>query len=412
MKAYENTLQWMYDRLPMYQRKGAIAYRPGLDAISHWAEYLGNPHRQFKSIHVAGTNGKGSTTHMMASVLQTAGYNTGLYTSPHLLDFRERIKVNGLMIPKEKVVQFIETHRAYIETHQLSFFEMTVGMAFAYFAEKKVDYGVIEVGMGGRLDATNIITPKLSVITNIALDHTQFLGSTRAEIAGEKAGIIKSGIPVVVGEEDLETKNVFLKKAAAVGAPIYFAKPIEEIWPSDLTGQYQKLNSATVVSALHVLKDEKINDSIIKKGLLQVKRQTHLMGRWQKVGESPEIILDVGHNEAGLKALALHLETITYQKLHLVMGFVKERDVALLLSIFSQNANFYLSCPKIDRGLAVVDLKNALKESSLNIHYFNSLEKAFQTAKSRALPKDLILVCGSTFVVAEILESLKIIKAE
>ena len=412
MTSYTRTLDWMYAQLPMYQRKGAAAYRPGLDAVSLWDDYLGNPHKAYKTIHVGGTNGKGSTTHIMASILQTAGYKTGIYTSPHLLDFRERIKVNGKMISKAEVVDFIDQHKPYIENHQLSFFEMTVGMALTYFAMKEVDYAVIEVGLGGRLDATNIITPAVSVITNIALDHTQFLGTTRVAIAGEKAGIIKKGVPVVLGENDEETKPVFEKKAKEEEAPHVYALPYDEQWKTDLLGTYQRQNIATAVTALGQLQDNKITPLILQKGLTQVKKQTQLMGRWQEVGNTPKVVLDVGHNPAGIRVLVTHLKTLSYSHLHLVMGFVKERDVNAVLDLLPQTANFYFSTPLIDRGLSLTELKATLKKSPLHLSYFESLPLAFEEAKRKAEKKDLILVCGSTFAVSEILAHIKIIKDE
>lgn len=412
MTNYTSTLDWMYAQLPMYQRKGAAAYRPGLEAVSLWDNYLGNPHKSYKSIHVGGTNGKGSTTHIIASVLQSAGFKTGIYSSPHLLDFRERIKVNGKMISKSEVVEFIDQHKTYIENHQLSFFEMTVGMALTYFSMKKVDYAVIEVGLGGRLDATNIITPVESVITNIALDHMQFLGTTRIAIAAEKAGIIKKGVPVILGENDDETKPVFEAKANDVKASIVYALPYNNEWKTDLLGRYQQQNVATAITALTQLKENKITPSIIQKGLTQVIKQTHFMGRWQEVENAPKVVLDVGHNPAGIKVLVDNLKTLEYSQLHLVMGFVKDRDVNSIIELLPKTAKFYLSTPQIDRGLPLKELKETLKKSSLHLSYFQNIVFAYEDAKLKAEKSDLILVCGSTFVVSEILDHLKIIKEE
>ena len=298
--SYQEILQWMFSKLPMYQRKGAAAYRPGLDAMLALDNHLGLPHKSFKCIHVAGTNGKGSTSHMLASVLQQAGYKVGLYTSPHLLDFRERIKVNGSMIPEQKVVDFVSIHKPYFEAQRLSFFEMTVGMAFSYFKQERVDYAIIEVGLGGRLDATNIITPILSVITNIGLDHTQFLGTTRPKIAREKAGIIKNGVPVVIGEKDAETEDIFSEIAIKKKSSLLFVKTQLSKYLTDLKGSYQQLNVQTVIAALGFLSIKNITPDIIQKGLLNVVLNTQLSGRWQILNTSPKIIADVGHNKEGL----------------------------------------------------------------------------------------------------------------
>ncbi|MEO2100054.1 MAG: Mur ligase family protein, partial [Flavobacteriaceae bacterium] len=290
----------MFSQLPMYQRKGAVAYRPDLTAMQKLDQYLETPHKAFKSIHIAGTNGKGSTAHMIASVLQTAGYKTALYTSPHLLDFRERIKVDGEMISKKDVVEFINAHKDYFESQRLSFFEMTVGLAFWYFKREQVDFAIIEVGLGGRLDATNIITPELSVITNIGLDHTQFLGNTHAEIAVEKAGIIKLGIPVVIGEKDKRTLAIFESIAKTKRAPLYFAENTPSIFSSDLKGKYQAKNIQTAISALNQLSLLNVDNETLKKGLSTVVFNTNLMGRWQTLSSNPDIILDVAHNKEGL----------------------------------------------------------------------------------------------------------------
>ena len=404
--SYQEILQWMFSKLPMYQRKGAAAYRPGLDAMLALDNYLGLPHKSFKCIHVAGTNGKGSTSHMLASVLQQAGYKVGLYTSPHLLDFRERIKVNGSMIPEQKVVDFVSIHKPYFEAQRLSFFEMTVGMAFSYFKQERVDYAIIEVGLGGRLDATNIITPILSVITNIGLDHTQFLGTTRPKIAREKAGIIKNRVPVVIGEKDAETEDIFSEIAIEKQAPLFFVKTLLSKYLTDLKGSYQQLNIQTVISALGFLSIKKITPDIIQKGLLNVVLNTQLSGRWQILNTSPKIIADVGHNKEGLFFLSKQLQEESFKKLHIIMGFVKGRKISSLLSLFPEDASYYLSCPNLERGLPVKELKNSLISEKRSIQYYNSLSLAYEATLKQAGGKDLIFICGSTFVVAEILSYL------
>ena len=404
--SYQETLQWMFSKLPMYQRKGAAAYRPGLDAMLALDSYLGLPHKSFKCIHVAGTNGKGSTSHMLASVLQQAGYKVGLYTSPHLLDFRERIKVNGSMIPEQNVVDFVSIHKSYFKVKYLSFFEMTVGMAFSYFKQERVDYAVIEVGLGGRLDATNIITPILSLITNIGLDHTQFLGTTRSKIAREKAGIIKNGVPVVVGEKDAETEDIFNEIAIEKKSPLLFAETISSKYLTDLKGSYQQLNVQTLLGALDFLHLKNLTPGIIQKGLLNVVLNTQLSGRWQVLNTSPKIIADVGHNKEGLLFLSKQLQEESFKKLHIIMGFVKGREISPLVSLFPENASYYLSCPNLERGLPVKELKNNLISEKRSIQFFESLSVAYEATIKAASGKDLIFICGSTFVVAEILSYL------
>ena len=407
MDSYKETLTWMFSRLPMYQRKGAAAYRPGLEAMKKLDKHLGEPHKAFKSIHIAGTNGKGSTAHMLASVIQTAGYKTGLYTSPHLLDFRERMKVNGFEISKEDVVKFINTHKNYFEEEQLSFFEMTVGLAFWYFKKSQVEFAIIEVGLGGRLDATNIITPQLSVITNIGLDHTQFLGNTHVDIAREKAGIIKSKIPVVIGERDNMTEEVFLEVAKTLNAPLYFVKDSFSKFSTDLKGIYQTKNIQTVVLALNYLPQLKLEKKIIQQGLSNVASNTGLMGRWQSINVSPKVILDVAHNKEGLNMITEQLMSMVYENLHLVMGFIQGRNVVELLELFPQDAYYYLSSPNLERAIELRELKNQLKYSTLQITYSKTVSKAYEIALLKAKSEDLVLVLGSTFVVAEVLELIK-----
>ena len=408
MNSYKETLKWLFSKLPMYQRQGAAAYRSGLDSIKRLDTYLGYPHKSFKSIHIAGTNGKGSTSHMIASVMQTAGYKTGLYTSPHLLDFKERIKVNGEEISSKEVIIFINSNKAYFEKESFTFFEMSVALAFWYFRKVEIDYAVIEVGLGGRLDATNIITPVLSIITNIGLDHTQFLGKTYVKIALEKAGIIKNGIPIIIGEEDIKTKDVFLNKSKKLNAPLHFVKNISINFTSDLKGFYQTKNIQTVVTALNHLPDINLDNSIIKKGLNRVVENTGLMGRWQVIRNSPKVILDIGHNKEALRLISNQLNEISYNKLYLIMGFTKEREINSLLPLFPKEANFYLSSPNVERAMPISIIKASLKSSILKINYFKSISKAYEVALSNSDEDDLVLVTGSTFVVADLLKYLKI----
>ena len=403
MSYYQDTLKWMFSRLPFYQRKGAAAYRPGLDSMNSLDLHLGHPHKSYKTIHIAGTNGKGSTSHMIASILQTAGYKTGLYTSPHLLDFRERIKINGEMIPESEVTLFIDSHKNYFETQKLSFFEMTVGMAFSYFKKEDVDFAVIEVGLGGRLDATNIIMPILSVITNIGLDHTQFLGTTRPQIAAEKAGIIKNGITVVVGKKDPLTDPIFQEKTLKHRASLIYAEDTSFEYKSDLKGAYQKENIKTATVAIKQLSLNGINKEIIQKGLKSVITNTNLLGRWQLIYKQPRVIFDVGHNKEGLYYICKHLRTLKYKNLHLVMGFVIGRDVKELISLFPSKSKFYLSAPDLDRAFPIENLKLNLSDSPFDINYFESIPLAYKKALNIITKNDLLLVCGSTFVVAEVL---------
>ena len=408
MDTYKETLKWMFSKLPMYQRQGAAAYRSGLDKIKLLDLYLGHPHKNFKSIHIAGTNGKGSTSHIIASILQTAGYKTGLYTSPHLLDFKERIKVNGKEISPEEVMIFINSNKPYFEKENFTFFEMSVALAFWYFSKVNVDYAIIEVGLGGRLDATNIITPVLSIITNIGLDHTQFLGKTHQKIALEKAGIIKNRVPIIIGEKDIKTEKIFKDVSRKSKAPLYFAKKTTKYFASDLKGFYQKKNIQTVITALNQLPSFNLDNSIIKKGLKRVVDNTGLKGRWQVLQNSPKVILDVGHNKEALRSIARQINEISYNKLYLVMGFIKEREVDSLLSLFPKEASFYLSSPNIERAMPLPILKKLLKHLDLKINYFKSIPIAYQTAISNSDTDDLIFVTGSTFVVADILEYLEI----
>lgn len=390
----------------MYQRQGASAYRKDLTNTLLLTEYLGNPHKNVKTIHVAGTNGKGSTSNMLASVLQEAGYKVGLYTSPHLRDFRERIKINGEDITEEYVITFFGKHKAFFEEHDLSFFEMTVGLAFEYFDTQKVDVAIIEVGMGGRLDSTNIITPLVSVITNIGLDHTQFLGNTLAEIASEKAGIIKKNIPVIIGEYTAETRPVFENKAKENESEIYFASDLIQQTPlSDLVGVYQEKNKKTVLQTLKVLQSKKhfsISETSIRDGFLNVAKNTGFMGRWQVLQHNPKVICDTAHNKHGLEIVLDQLLKENYTNLHIVLGAVNDKDLDSVLPLFPKNAIYYFCKPDVPRGLEADVLQQKAKDFSLFGECYSSVKDAFEQAKKQALPTDVIFVGGSTFVVAEV----------
>lgn len=402
---YPETIAWLFEQLPMYQRIGQAAYKADLVATINLADHLGNPENSFKSIHVAGTNGKGSTSHMLASVFQEAGYKTGLYTSPHLKDFRERIKINGEMISEEIVSEFITTHKGFFESNQLSFFEMTVGLAFDYFRSEQVDIAIVEVGMGGRLDSTNIITPELSVITNIGLDHTQFLGNTLEKVAVEKAGIIKQNVPVLIGESVAETKPVFERIASEKNAPIIFAQDEKFFgYDSDLKGIYQKRNIQTVSSALRILQKNgwNISEENIRKGLSNTIPNTGLMGRWQTLSEKPKVICDTGHNKEGLELVMEQLKTEVYNQLHIVLGVVSDKDLESVLPLFPTDAIYYFCKPNIPRGMDASILAARARGFGLVGEECVSVESAYKSALKKASGKDLIFVGGSTFVVAEV----------
>ncbi|MCC9061885.1 bifunctional folylpolyglutamate synthase/dihydrofolate synthase [Flavobacterium piscisymbiosum] len=403
---YQETTNWMFNQLPMYQLQGASAYKEDLTNIKLLAKHLDNPQNRLKCIHVAGTNGKGSTSHMLASVLQEAGYKVGLYTSPHLKDFRERIKINGEEISEDFVCEFVAKHKDFFEANDMSFFEMSVGLAFDYFASEKTDVAIIEVGLGGRLDATNIITPLVSVITNIDLDHTQFLGNTPAAIAGEKAGIIKPNVPVVIGEYTNETQPVFLAKAEENKAPIYFASDlIQEVFPSDLIGDYQFHNKKTLQQTIAILNSQnefKVSNESLKSGLLNVVKNTGLQGRWQQLGENPKIICDTAHNKHGLAVVMNQIQKETFEKLHIVLGVVNDKDLDSILPLFPKNAQYYFCRPDSSRGLDTEILKVGAKKYDLLGEKYDSVAEAFAAAKKNATENDFIYVGGSTFVVAEL----------
>lgn len=403
---YQETINWMFNQLPMYQLQGASAYKKDLTNAYLLANHLRNPEKNLKCIHVAGTNGKGSTSHMLASILEEAGYTVGLYTSPHLKDYRERIKINGIEISEDFVCDFINKNKAFFEANDMSFFEMTVGLAFDYFAKERVDIAIIEVGMGGRLDATNIVTPMVSVITNIALDHTQFLGNTLESIAYEKAGIIKPGIPVVIGEYTEETKPVFLAKAKENNSEIYFAsKLISQNYPSDLIGDYQVHNKKTVLQTIAVInsqKEFKIYETDIKAGLLNVVKNTGLKGRWQKLGEFPKIICDTAHNKNGLEIVMKQIQKEKYDTLHIVLGVVNDKDLDEILPLFPTNAVYYFCKPNIPRGLEATLLQEKALKFNLIGKSYPSVTDAYNTSKNMATKNDFVFVGGSTFVVAEL----------
>jgi len=396
----------MFQQLPMYQRVGAQAFKKDLSRTIKLAKHLGNPHQKFPSVHIAGTNGKGSTSHMLASVLQESGYKVGLYTSPHLKDFRERIKVNGKFIPKKNVVGFINENRDFLTENELSFFEMTVGMAFDHFAREKVEIAVIEVGLGGRLDSTNIITPEVSVITNIGLDHTAFLGDTLAKIASEKAGIIKDNIPVVIGEKQKETTDIFTEKAKQHNSEIYFAEDLKfDKYHTDLKGDYQNKNIKSVLGAVKVLREKgwEIPEDGLRNGLNSVKLHTSLQGRWDILQEKPKVICDTAHNTEGLSLVFKQLKKEKFQHLHIVLGVVNDKDLDKILPLFPTSAIYYFSKPDVPRGLETEILQQKAAKFGLEGSLFNSVSEAYEAALETALDEDLVFVGGSTFTVAEII---------
>jgi len=389
----------------MFQRQGSTAYKKDLTNIKAFCKVLHEPQNSYPSVHVAGTNGKGSTSHMIASVLQTAGYKVGLYTSPHLKDFRERIRINGQPIDETTVIDFIETHQSFLEHQQLSFFELTVGMAFKYFSTQEVDIAVIEVGLGGRLDSTNIIKPLVSVITNIGLDHTQYLGETLKEIAFEKGGIIKRETPVVIGEFQEEVIEVFQDLAKAVDAPIFIAEYlINETFETDLLGVYQLKNIKTAVQCLRLLGQIglEIDMDQVVNGLKNVSQNTGLKGRWQILGENPKVICDTAHNREGLSLVISQVQQENFDNLHIVLGVVNDKDLKDILSLLPKNATYYFCKPDIPRGLSAELLKKEGLAYGLYGDVFQSVAAAYQDATEKAAEDDLIFIGGSTFVVAEL----------
>jgi dihydrofolate synthase / folylpolyglutamate synthase len=424
---YQETLDYLYAQLPMFHRIGAAAYKNTLENTLALDRFWNHPHRKFRTVHVAGTNGKGSVSHSLAAIMQCAGYKTGLYTSPHLVDFRERIRINGAMISEEAVVGFVEQFKRFNENSRLepSFFELTVAMAFDYFAAEQVDVAVVEVGLGGRLDSTNIITPDLSLITNISFDHTNLLGNTLSAIAGEKAGIIKPGIPVLIGESHPETRGVFLEKAEQVGAPVFFAEeraraeklndnvfrlkgPNSEAFELSygLNGDYQSKNLATVYAAVDLLRKQgyTISDEALVRGLAEVCSLTGLQGRWQTLGTHPLVICDTGHNEAGIAYVVKQLEKTPHLNLLMVIGMVNDKAIDKVLALLPREAFYYFTQAAIERALGADELRRQAQVCGLNGSSYPSVKAALEAALAQAGPDDLVFIGGSTYVVGEAIE--------
>lgn len=422
---YQETLDYLFNVTPLFQNIGKDAYKEGLDNTILLDNHFNNPHKKFRTIHIAGTNGKGSCSHTIAAILQSAGYKTGLYTSPHLIDFSERIKVNGEPIEKEFVINFVKQNKDFFEPLHPSFFELTTAMAFLYFAEKEVDVAVIEVGLGGRLDCTNIITPDLSIITNISFDHTQFLGNTLKDIAKEKAGIIKENRPVIIGEYTPETKTVFEDKAKSTNSDIVFAEDnklingykqtenglllyksdkIKDLY-GELNGLYQVKNTNTILNAIYKLigLGYNIDETNIKNGFKNVCHLTGLMGRWQKLEENPTIICDTGHNIGGMKYIVEQLSRMKYDKLHIIIGMVNDKDINGVISLLPQNAIYYFTQATVKRALPAEQVKEIANNHGLKGEAYSSVEKALTIAKNNAKENDLIFIGGSTFIVADLI---------
>ena len=426
---YDETVKYLLNSAPPFQQVGGAAYKEGLETSITLDNHLGNPHKKFLTIHIAGTNGKGSTSHTLAAILQECGYKVGLYTSPHLIDFRERIKVNGKMASEEYVVEFVENHKAFFEPLSPSFFELTTAMAFNYFAEQGVDIAVVEVGLGGRLDCTNIITPVLSIITNISIDHTQFLGNTLAEIAREKAGIIKPGVPVIIGETTPETKEVFKAKAASTGAPIVFAEeealllsaqpspqggftyetvPFKTI-EGELGGDYQIKNVNTLLSALGKLKEcgIRIDDKGVRKGFTNVCSSTGLTGRWQTVSDSPRIVCDAGHNTGGIRYITQQLERESkrHTALRVVFGMVNDKEIDAVLAMLPANAHYYFTQAGVQRAIPADELQEKAACHNLKGNSYPTVKEALQAAIADSKTSDFIFVGGSCYVVADLIKT-------
>jgi len=422
MSTYQETLDYLYAKLPMYNRIGAAAIKNNLDNTLAICTFLGHPEKKYPCIHIAGTNGKGSSSHMLASIFQAAGYKTGLYTSPHLYDFRERIKVNGQMCPETFVSKFTDKVKPLIEAIEPSFFEITVGMAFDYFEQEQCDIAIIETGLGGRLDSTNVIQPILSLITNIGWDHMALLGNTLPAIASEKAGIIKEKIPIVISEVIAETKEVFVGTASKLNAPIHFAedflqfKSFTNHWTTahfeydqiavdcDLPGKYQYKNIRGVLQCVHLLRTMgwKLDDTHVKSGLLQIKASTGLMGRWECIQESPKLFLDVAHNEHGMHALLEQLSTLQYQQLHIITGMVKDKDVDAVLGLLPKDALYYFSNAHIPRAMPAIEVAEKANKLGIQGSIYENVNEAIEAANKNAHPNDLIIVMGSIFLVAEV----------
>ena len=427
MKEYNEAIEFLYTSMPMFQRVGASAYKPGLDTVKMLDDKFGNPHLKYKTIHIAGTNGKGSTAHTLAAILQSAGYRVGLYTSPHLVDFRERIRVNGTMISHKAVVDFVNRYRAMSLNCHPSFFELTMTMAFEYFAREKVDIAVIETGLGGRLDSTNIITPIMSIITNISFDHTAFLGDSLKSIAGEKAGIIKPSIPVVIGEAYGEVRDVFAQKALEQNSPIFFAQDEQRFAGVDslddgllyratrygdivgeLVGDCQPKNAATILTALplHEAQSLSITPKAVKEGFAHVTTLTGLMGRWMTLQRNPHVVCDTGHNVGGWEYISRRLHSIE-GTLHMVIGFVNDKDVSHILEMMPKTAKYYITNAAIERAMPATQLAEIATQCGLIGEQYPSVEEAYNAALAKAAPADTIFIGGSTFIVADLLTLLK-----
>ena len=423
---YSETINYLFNSAPLFQHIGKDAYKEGLENTHLLDEHFSHPHRRFKTIHVAGTNGKGSCSHTLAAILQSAGYKVGLYTSPHLVDFRERIRVNGTPVNKEYVIDFVEQHRAFFEPLHPSFFELTTAMAFNYFAEQQVDVAIIEVGLGGRLDCTNIIRPDLCLITNISFDHVQFLGDTLGKIASEKAGIIKPGTPVVIGETTPETKPVFTQKALQEDAPIHFAEEEQYLQSSSVNEQgkriYQTLdyadlegelgglcqvkNTNTLLSAIRILQSigYKIKETHVHEGFAHVSALTGLMGRWHKLQETPTIVCDTGHNKGGIQYIVEQLSTQKYHRLHIVIGMVNDKDISGVIAMLPKEATYYFTKASVTRALSETELQRLAREAGLEGNTYPNVSEAVSAAKEAAYADDFIFIGGSTFIVADLLK--------
>lgn len=421
---YQETIEYLFNSTPVFEKVGAKAYKPGLQTTETLDKHFGHPHRQFKSIHVAGTNGKGSCSHTLAAILQSEGYKVGLFTSPHLVDFRERIRVNGECISEQYIIDFVEKERSFFEPLHPSFFELTTALAFKYFAEQKVDIAIIEVGLGGRLDCTNIITPILSIITNISKDHTQFLGNTLADIAGEKAGIIKPGVPVIIGEDLPETRPVFQQKALKENSPIIFAQDENQqevqkaehingkmeyttrTWgklTGELCGDYQAKNMNTILNAIKYLTLVKNKGTSIKNGISHVTELTGLMGRWQKIQDKPLVICDTGHNVGGWQYLAPQIKAQACRQLRIVFGMVDDKDVTTVMKMLPKDAIYYWTQATTKRAIKVEKIAELGTSLGLNGNVYPSVNKAFKAAQADAAEDDFIFVGGSSYIVADFL---------
>lgn len=426
MEEYNEAIEFLYTSMPMFQRVGALAYKPGLDTVKMLDDKFGNPHLKYKTIHIAGTNGKGSTAHTLAAILQSAGYRVGLYTSPHLVDFRERIRVNGTMISHKAVVDFVNRYRAMSLNCHPSFFELTMTMAFEYFAREKVDIAVIETGLGGRLDSTNIITPIMSIITNISFDHTAFLGDSLKSIASEKAGIIKPSIPVVIGEAYGEVRDVFAQKALEQNSPIFFAQDEQRFAGVDslddgllyratqygdivgeLMGDCQPKNAATILTALPLLEAQSlsITPQAVKEGFAHVTILTGLMGRWMTLQRNPHVVCDTGHNVGGWEYLSRRLHSVE-DTLHMVIGFVNDKDVSHILEMMPKTAKYYITNAAIERAMPASQLAEIASKCGLIGEQYPSVEEAYNAALAAAQPSDTIFIGGSTFIVADLLSNI------